>query len=42
MFEKGDRSEMGNGNILEEVNLFNVHCTHYRIITMKFPHIINV
>jgi hypothetical protein len=27
---------------LEEVNLFNVHCTHYRIITMKFPHIINV
>jgi hypothetical protein len=31
----------GDGNIIEGVNVFRVHCT-YGTITMKFPHIINV
>jgi ribonucleotide reductase beta subunit family protein with ferritin-like domain len=31
-----------NENILNGVNLSKVHCTKYEIITMKWPHIINV
>jgi hypothetical protein len=38
-FEKGEEGE--NGNIMEEVNVFKVHCT-YRIITMKSPRFIDV
>jgi hypothetical protein len=42
LFESGGgKREKGNGNIVEGVNLFKVHCAH-GIITMKYPYIITV
>jgi hypothetical protein len=41
LLEKGEGREGGNGNIMEGMNLFKVHCTHVWNYHSEVPLIIN-